>query len=268
MDPLFGGTDHAVISNVDNTIRGFGSIGSRFISDQVAVFANLQDGLVSADVEGETLTVRNHEGSVNLGTMEAINGGRLLFENGYSNDGILIAGAHSQIEFTDELLNSATGRLEGNGEFLGDEVFNDGTIAPGDSIGHLTIDSTLFMQDNSHLEIQIGFEGADLLTVTGEWLLGGDLDIILLQGHMPGEFDRFLVGTAGDGFSGFFNNVNSGERLTTVDGLGSFIVNYDTDELWLSNFNAIPEPGSAALLVLLTGVTCMRRRSKAGCTAI
>ena len=61
-----------------------------------------------------------------------------------------------------------------------------------------------------------------------------------------------------------FDNVAPGERLTTADNRGSFIVNYGgtspfgDNAVVLSDFRAIPEPATFALLA--AGVPLVLRR--------
>lgn len=60
-----------------------------------------------------------------------------------------------------------------------------------------------------------------------------------------------------------FANVGRGQRLTTVDGLGSFLVDYPTGsgDLVLSDFQAVPEPEHVALAtgLVLAGLALHRR---------
>jgi len=75
----------------------------------------------------------------------------------------------------------------------------------------------------------------DQLNVTGIVNLGGDLELSLLdQGSgtfMPTPSDMFMILTSA-GLTNSFSNVANGNRLTTIDGLGSFQVNYGAGSLF------------------------------------
>jgi hypothetical protein len=72
--------------------------------------------------------------------------------------------------------------------------------------------------------------------------LGGDLELVLLNGFVPNPSDTILIFSAGFSIFNSFANVANGQRLTTTDGLGSFIVNYgagsafDPRQIVLSSF--------------------------------
>lgn len=71
----------------------------------------------------------------------------------------------------------ADGVLGGDGTLTGD-VTNSGTVAPGHSIDHLTIDGDFTQAADGTLEIEIGDGEADRLTVTGTADLAGTLRIV------------------------------------------------------------------------------------------
>src|SRR5690606_38593586 len=77
------------------------------------------------------------------------------------------------------------GRLGGNGTLRSDLV-NEGTVAPGESIGILTIDGTYTHAQNGTLEVETRADGdTDLLRVTGTaTLLGGTVQVL------PGDHVR------------------------------------------------------------------------------
>ena len=108
--------------------------------------------------------------------------------------------------------------------------------------------------------------GNDLVDVFGTIALDGDLAIELAAGLTPDAADTFLLYDT-LGLGGVFNNVLSGERLTTLDGSGSFVVNYgigsvfDARDVVLSDFEVIPEPGTFAALGA-AGLTLLGRRRR------
>ena len=74
-------------------------------------------------------------------------------------------------------------------------------------------------------------------------------ELALMNGFVPSSADTILILDAGLNLFNAFANVANGQRLTTSDGLGSFVVNYgagslfDDNEIVLSNFFAAAIPG-------------------------
>lgn len=126
---------------------------------------------------------------------------------------------------------------------------NAGVLAPGNSAGKTTVTSNYTQQAGATLQIEIGGTSAgntyDLVNVSGATSLGGQLQLALLSGFDPSAADVFTV-LQTTAISGAFSNAANGQRLTTTDGLASFIVNYGpgspfhVTELVLSDF----QPGS------------------------
>ena len=81
--------------------------------------------------------------------------------------------------------------------------------------------------------------------------LGGMLSLAFLNGFQSTvqPADTFTVLNAAS-LSGAFANAASGARLTTTDGLGSFLVNYSGLAVTLSSFQPVPEPSTWTLLGL------------------
>ncbi|MEM8494770.1 MAG: hypothetical protein AAF663_05235 [Planctomycetota bacterium] len=93
----------SLITNVDNTFRGAGNLGSNNLG-----FINQANGVVSADINGGTLEVNPGitQGFTNQGTFQAVNGGILLNTGASGGDldnsgGLLLAdGAGSEVQYT------------------------------------------------------------------------------------------------------------------------------------------------------------------------
>ncbi len=162
--------------------------------------------------------------------------------------------------------------LDANGTLLN----NGATIAPGniDRAGRTSITGALSIATGildvnlAGLTAATSWQDAlvagsfDNLLVTGALTLGGDLRISLLNGFVPSSGDSFTIVTAGS-IAGFFANVSDGGTLTTQDGQGQFTVSTSGNSVVLSNYSAVPEPGTIALvaggLFLLLGR--LRRRA-------
>jgi len=115
------------------------------------------------------------------------------------------------------------------GTFAGDLLNQGGVLAPGRSAGSTTIMGNYTQQTGGKLEIEIGggFPGStfDTVDVTGTALLDGGLQLKLINGFLPNPSLTLKVLSA-TSLSGVFTNVANGQRLTTVDGIGSFLVHY------------------------------------------
>jgi hypothetical protein len=105
-----------------------------------------------------------------------------------------------------------------------------GTLAPGLSAGATIIDGDYTQQANAELEIEIGgtMSGTqyDFVGLEGAAFLDGLLRLTLIDNFVPTAEQTFTV-LASFGITGAFSNVADGQRLTTTDGLGSFVVNYE-----------------------------------------
>ncbi len=117
-----------------------------------------------------------------------------------------------------------------------------GILAPGAEqsvAGSTTIVGNYLQQAGAKLQIEVGGESAggtyDLVGVTGQAILGGQLELDMLNGFVPNAGDTFTVLNAAGGLFGVFSNVTTGQRLMTDDGLGSFIVNYGAGSAFNQN---------------------------------
>ena len=128
-----------------------------------------------------------------------------------------------------------------------------GTLAPGNSAGSTTIIGNYTQQAGATLQIEIGgpFAGGtyDLVSITGNATLGGQLQLAMLNGFIPSASNTFTVLNAAGSISGVFSNVTTGQRLTTIDGIGSFLVHYgpgsafNQNQIVLTNFELVALPG-------------------------
>ena len=135
------------------------------------------------------------------------------------------------------------GTLRGNGTIIG-SVQNNGLIVPGASVGALQVTGAYTQQAGGVLHIELGGPTPtlfDRVTVAGNALLGGSLQLARVASFIPSPASTFMIFDAG-AISGAFANVANGQRLLTNDGFGSFLVNYgpgspfDSDKIVLSSF--------------------------------
>ncbi|MEX0610540.1 MAG: autotransporter-associated beta strand repeat-containing protein [Pirellulales bacterium] len=188
--------------------------------------------------------------TVHSGHLEVMNG---LLANGATitlEDGVLTA---DSIALTGGGTFAFLGGTLHVGIFNGNLTNQGGALAPGASAGSTTIIGNYTQQAGAKLEIEIGGTSAggtyDLLNFTGMSILGGELQLAMLGGFAPSASDTFTVLNAGGGIFSVFANVTTGQRLTTVDGDGSFLVHYgpgsafNQNQIVLSAFEAVLLPG-------------------------
>ncbi len=228
----------------------------------------------------------------NNGTYLKSTTGTTRIEVPFTNNGTLSIQAGA-VQFTDTFTNNG-GLQFANGasaSFPGPVTFNQpiggtGTIngsvtaassvSPGNSPGTLTINGNLTLLSTSSLLLEIGGivqgSGYDYLNVQGNVTVAGTLSLTLLGsvGTTILPTDTFTVVRAGGpaGLTGAFANIVNGGRMLTTDGGGAFTVNYGPGSAFaantvvLSNFQAIPEPSTYALLALGALALLLTRRRK------
>ncbi len=237
-DLINGGGGGGLFNNqAGGTFRKSGGGGTTAVGTSVA-FSN--SGVV--EVESGTL-------SFALGTYTHA-GGTLRVENG------------ATISFG-SAVTMAAGLVQGVGSITTAKLTANGvTIAPGLSSGVLSLSGELEMNSASQLIFELGGltpgNGPghhDQLVVGGKATFAGLLEVRFLGGFqntLDGS-ETFTLLDAGSPLVGSFLNVLNGERLTTADGLGSFLVRYgsgvDSDRLLLSEFQPVPEPVHGAGVV-------------------
>lgn len=102
---------------------------------------------------------------------------------------------------------AASSQLTGAGNVIGSVVM-PGTLAPGESIGKLTIDGDLTLTSTSVLSIELGGLTAgtefDMLQTTGNATLGGSLSVSLVAGFQPTPGSMFSIMAIGGTTTGTF----------------------------------------------------------------
>ena len=133
------------------------------------------------------------------GTFRKLGAGQLLFSNPFSM-GALAADAGSvrlNTTLTGNATVASTGRLDGTGRVIGN-LTNNGVVAPGNSIGTLTVQGNYVHNAGSVLEIEFDASGGiDLLAVTGTATLNGGTLRFISLGGTEGNGGTFLTATGG-----------------------------------------------------------------------
>jgi len=162
----------------------------------------------------------NPGGILNVNNGLEINGGTVYLNDGEINADEIVINA-GNFEFLGGTLSVQN--------FQGNLVQEGGTLAPGNSAGGTTIDGDYSLQSGATLAIDVGglipAAEHDFVDVTGSALIQGELQLAMIDGFVPQATDSFTI-LSSPSFSGAFSNVASGARLTTSDGLGSFLVDY------------------------------------------
>lgn len=196
----------------------------------------------------------------NTGVVEVLAGG--LNIPSFSNGGTVNVAAGATFTVSGSSFVN-TGLIQGGGTVITPTggMTNAGTIGPGNSPGHLTIDGDLIMATDGVVSIELnGVADFDLLTVIGDATLGGELDVVRLAGYTPTIGDSFIIMTFNDRHATTFGRVN-------FLGFGSgveFNVTYREQDVLLG-VAAVPEPETWAMLLGglgLVGLVAGRRRER------
>ncbi|MEM1184742.1 MAG: GC-type dockerin domain-anchored protein [Planctomycetota bacterium] len=139
----------------------------------------------------------------------------------------------TQNSVTSGIIVEGDGKLAASDLGLGVILARDGGIvAPGPGIATMNASNPQFEQ-GSILEIEIGGAAAgefDVLEVQNIILGGGRLDVSLVDGFAPSFSQRFVIVQGVNPLFGEFANAPGFGRVNTVDGAGSFRVEYDQFE--------------------------------------
>ncbi|WP_164738526.1 autotransporter domain-containing protein [Aquabacter cavernae] len=177
-------------------------------------------GVTKIAVNGGSLTFSNLLQQVvaapgTYSNLQLVGSGRLILTGDDSSSAAPIAGAGSVTGATlvvnghfgasgSSLAIGGGGTLAGTGTFGGSVTVSDGTIAPGNSPGMLTIRGDLTLQSNAVLSFELGQAGTpggalnDLLVVGGDLVLGGTLNVTQSTGGTYGVGVYRLIDYTGD----------------------------------------------------------------------
>jgi len=191
----------------------------------------------------------------NSGTVE-VQSGMLAFNGGFTQTAGATKLSGGAISSTGTL-NILGGELSGSGTIDGSLLNAAGLVSPGNSPGTLFIHGDYTQNTAGSLLIEIAGEQPgvfDTLTISGNALLDGTLDIDFLNGFLPSYGDTFQILSFGS-LTGRFADI---EGLTFGSG-EHFEVAYSPNGLTLT---AVPEPDSLMLVVcaaMAAGVCCWKR---------
>jgi autotransporter-associated beta strand protein len=197
------------IVNGSLTLTGDVSLlkGPLHIGSQTLIVSS--SGTLGALFDGNGNFIRNGVGTLSLPhKYEGFTGQTSITGGNLSVDGVL--GGHVDV--------SHGGVLSGTGEILGNIVVNGGTVAPGNSIGTLTLDGSYEQKDGGNFLVQVDHAGASSrLTVGGSAKLG-EGSILTVQptdGVLLGKKYQFMHASAG--IENAFSTVHFPSPIVSTD---------------------------------------------------
>ena len=239
-DSIVGtGTGTNTLHNA-NTIEGSGTIGG----DKL-VFINQACGIVDADMCGHTLVLDTGSTVVNLGLLEATNGGTLEIDDSVCNVGGTIAasGHGSVVDLVGVTVNGGTLETSCDGliETTGTSTLLNVTIADGSTLEAGT-GATFLLEGTTTVSDPVTFQGG------GTFELSGDHAKIVGSG---GNADLHNYATiAGAGTIGNCALSLTNECSGVIDATGCLTINLEPNTL--TNYGLMEATGGGELTLLST----------------
>ena len=160
---------------------------------------------------------------------------------------------------TADLTDIQGGTLSLGGVITGTLTLEGAMLSPkgqstAEVTGDVTLDSTSTVQFSipsaaTIVDDQFTSEEYDHLTVNGDVVLGNSsLAVEVASGFPVSSHATFTILDSTGTIGGKFANVTTGSRLTTVDGLGSFLVSLSDQVVELSDYQTVPPASQFANL--------------------
>jgi T5SS/PEP-CTERM-associated repeat protein len=267
--------DGAVV-NVDELLMGVESLSEGDVTvastGQLLVFGSIhvgQQGFATLTVDGGTVEQQSLFHSTQIGrhgTLEVLSGhfseARELIVNGELTLTVITGSGSASVGQTllrlpGHLIIGNNGRLLGNGHIrgtvrtIGGGINNfGGIVSPAASPGTLTIDGN-YEQLGGTLEIEMAGTAPgqfDVLKVTGDVSLGGDLLLQFIDGFAPRQGDEFTFLDVDGSLAGAFANIEVRGLLPGFQ----FDLRPDAGGLTMVALNdgvAVPEPAPIFLIL-------------------
>ncbi len=135
---------------------------------------------------------------------------------------------------------------------IGTFINRGGTLAPGGSgtagkttiTGNYQVNSGTLAIDLGGLTPATGFQNGqhDLLEITGNTELAGNLSVQILPGYTPVAQDTFTILTSTGPLTDSFANVPFGSRVASVDGHSSYVVSKVGNSVTLGQYLPVTAP--------------------------
>ncbi|MDB4473730.1 PEP-CTERM sorting domain-containing protein [Opitutaceae bacterium] len=233
---IYGINGTTTLTNSNNTIKGYGQIGVNQLK-----FVN--QGTVTADTSGQTLTIDTTNGLTNSGTLKSENGGTLLISDSVltsQSGATLNSGSGSVISISNSsTLNDTT--ISGTGSFISSST---------NTFSNLTVASDATLDINN----------STTATFTGTLNNSGKVKL-----NSAGNLTNFVVGSGGLNLTGAGRidlSANSANRIYGINGAAT-LNNHSAhtirgsgqigiNQLTLVNSGTIEATGSSPLVFDLT----------------
>jgi outer membrane autotransporter protein len=205
-----GGTSGSIAGDVTDN----GTLA--FDRGDAVIFAGAISGNGSLQQSGGGTLVLDGDSSAFAGSTDVQSG--TLLVGSVAGNGAALGG---------DVMVSTNATLGGHGE-IGGNVVNAGTLAPGASIGTLTIHGDYTQTADGILEVDVAPDGqSDLLAVDGSATLAGGTVVVAIDGDWKPRTDYTIL-TADGGVDGSFDSAAS--NLTFLD----VVLDYTADSVLLS----------------------------------
>ncbi len=262
--------------DLDKTVRGQLTGGSHLREIRLEGGVLAGEMILNSDMIVQTGLQSLIEAGANVGVtgLSEVRSGELRVDSGASllGIGVLQVNTAGVLDIQGSVFKDVNvlegGMLEGTGLVKGNLII-DGLLDPGNSAGTIDIDGDIDLTETSTVCVEIGgelvteYDIADGLGNSNMDILGGDLEISLINGFMPDSVDRFdfFIGFSSltGAFRGTTNGSSFGENRIYFEE-GSFAIEYQSDSASLFDFVAVPEPGSVCLLGGIGLAMLMRRK--------
>jgi fibronectin-binding autotransporter adhesin len=234
-------------------------------------FVNAAGGTYAKSAGTTTFTVP----LTNAGTL-TLAGGTLALQSTFANTGTVTVAAGAALTSSSPLTFAVGSKLQGGGTVTASALSLSGQLDPGfgTTTGQLSLTTNLTLAGTAQSIFDLGGATAaqyDSVLVSGTLTLGGTLAVRFVDNfNLTADNAMTFTLATGTTLANAFTNVANGAQLVTTDGLGVFTVNYGAaspfgvNTLVLSNFNAIPEPSTWALMLSgagMLGWMARRRRT-------
>jgi autotransporter-associated beta strand protein len=195
--------------------------GTAIQAGTLAVSGNAQLGSGAVTISSGAIldysnaaTATFSNGLSGAGTFNKLGVGQLTFGNNFTLGALNLSAGRTRMNVigTTNVTVGANATLDGTGRIIGN-LTNNGTVAPGNSIGTMTVQGNYVHNSGATLEIE--FDGAgniDLLDVTGNATINGGTIRFVSIGGAEGQGGTFLR-TGGTLTGTFANVVTSGALL-------------------------------------------------------
>lgn len=240
--------------------------------------------------EGAAITGRGTliTSSASPGATGLLNDGLLSFSAGITDihgdvdqtsSGRIVTSGNAVTTFFDDVIHNGLeirtfggsttvflGEQSGAGNFTGTGVVEyAGDLRPGNSPASISYEGDVFFNNSVRSFFEIGglnLGQFDQLLIDGDFDVDGSLFVNLIDGHTLGANEFYQIAEVGGILSGRFNGLNEGDLVGTFGGRDLFITYAGGRSRGIGLFTAVPEPGSASLLLGILCCSALKRRRR------